>query len=105
MHHLQKNYLECVKTGKNDRKFTIGKYYMNTMEFIKLFPVNIFMPVAKFPRLTILLFCKKMPLRIFGQFRELFKETNGKNWVFYVEKERKKKTGMIKVAKSCHQVT
>ena len=105
MHHLQKNYLECIKTGKNDRKFTIGKYYMNTMEFIKLFPVNIFMPVAKFPRSSILLFCKKMPLRIFGQFRELFKETNDKNWVFYVEKERKKKTGMIKVAKSCHQVT
>ena len=77
--------------GKNDNKFTIGKYHLNTMEFIKLFPVNIFMPVTKFPRLTILLFCKKRLFRIFGQFKRLFKETNDKNWIFCIKKEKKRK--------------
>ena len=103
--HLQKKHLECVKMGRNDSKFTVGKYHMNTMEFIKSFPVNIFMPVTKFPSLTILLFCKKKPFRIFGQFRGLFKETSSKNWVFCIEKKRERKTGMVKVTKSCHQVT
>ena len=59
------------------------------MEIIKLFQVNIFTP--KFPRLTIWLFCKRRAFGIFGQFRELFKETYGKNWGFCVEKERERK--------------
>ena len=37
LNHLQKHYLECIKTGRNDSKFTIGKYHINTMEIIKLF--------------------------------------------------------------------
>ena len=49
------------KMGKNDRKFTIGKYHINTVEIIKLFQVNIFIPVTKFPYLTIFLFCKRRP--------------------------------------------
>ena len=75
------------------------------MEIIKLFQVNIFMPVTKFPRLTIWLFYKRRPFRTFGQFRGLFKETNNKNWGFCFGKEREKKTQMTKVVKSCHQVT
>ena len=108
--------------GRNNSKFTIGKYHINTMEIIKLFQVNIFMPVTKFPHLTIWLFCKRS-FQIFGQFRELFKETNSKNWGFCIEDERERKktrmakadfafrlkgrekTQMAKVVKCCHQVT
>ena len=49
------------------------------------------MPVTKFPHLTIWLFCEWKPFQILGQFRGLFKETNGKNLGFCVEKERKRK--------------
>ena len=61
---------------------------INTLEIIKLLRVNIFMPVTKFPHLTMWLFCKKRSFWIFGWFRGLFKETNGKNWGFCVEKGR-----------------
>ena len=76
-------------------------------EIIKLFRVNIFMPVTKFPCLTIWLFCKRRPFQIFGQFRGLFKETNSKNWEFCVNgKKRRKKTWMAgMVVRCCHQVT
>ena len=30
----QQYYSECVKTGRNDSKFTIGKYHINTMKVI-----------------------------------------------------------------------
>ena len=33
--NLQKKFLECVKTGRNDSKFTIAKYHISTMEIIK----------------------------------------------------------------------
>ena len=49
------------------------------------------MPVTRFPCLTICLFCQSKAFWIFGQFRGLFKETNGKNWGFCIEKEREKK--------------
>ena len=62
------------------------------------------MPLTRFPRLTICLFYKSRPFRIFGQFSVLFKKTNGKIWGFCVEKEREKKTRMTKVVKSCDQV-
>ena len=63
------------------------------MENIKLFQVNIFawVPVTKFPHLTIWLLCKRTPFQIFGQFRGLFRETNCKNWGFGIEKERERK--------------
>ena len=64
------------RMGRNDSKFTIVKYHINTMEIIKLFQVNIFMPVTEFPCLPIVLFCKKRPFWIFDQFRRLFKETS-----------------------------
>ena len=54
MNHLQKNYFEYVKTGKNDGKFAIGKCHINTMGIIKLFQVNIFMPVFSLENLVIL---------------------------------------------------
>ena len=79
------------QTGKNDSKFTVDKYHINTMEIIKLFRVNIFTPVTKFPHLTIWLFCKRRPFPIFGQFKGLFKETNGKSWGFCTENERERK--------------
>ena len=61
------------------------------MEIIKVFPVNIFMPVTRFPCLTVCVICKSRPFWIFGQFRGLFKETNSKNWGFCIKKEREKK--------------
>ena len=75
-------------------KFTIGKYHINTVEIIKLFQVNIFVPVTKFSHLTIWLFCKRRPFQIFGRFRGLFKETSGKNWDFALRKKGREKTRM-----------
>ena len=60
---------------------------ISTQWKLLLFRVNIFMPVTK----LIWLFCKRRPFRIFGRFRGLFKEINGKNWGFCVEKERERK--------------
>ena len=57
------------------------------------------MPVTKFPFLKISLFCKGRSFWIFDKFKGLFKETNGKNWKFCVEKERKRKKQIIKVGK------
>ena len=79
LHHLQNNYLECVKEKKGLITNLLSDKYINTIEIIKLFRVNIFMPVTKLPFLTIFLFCKKRPFRIFDQFRGLFQETNSKN--------------------------
>ena len=76
---------------KKDSKFTIGKYHIKTMKIIKLLQVSIFMPVTRFPGLTIWLFCKRRLFQIFGQFRGLFKETTGKNWTFCIEEERERK--------------
>ena len=78
---------------------------MANSENIKLFQVNIFMPVTKFPHSTIWLFCKRRPFLIFGQFRGLFKETNSKNWGFCIEKERERNIWMAKVVTFCYQVT
>ena len=60
------------QTGGNDGKFTIGKYHINKMEIIKLFQVNIFILVTKFPHLTIWLFWKRRVFQIFGQFKGAF---------------------------------
>ena len=68
-----------------------GKYYINAMDIIKLFRVNIFIPVTKFPFLIIFLLGKRRPFQIFAPIRELFKETNSKNWGFCIEKERERK--------------
>ena len=104
MHDLQKNHLECVKTGRNDSKSTIGKYYMNTMEIIKLFPVNIFMPVRKFPHLTILLFCKKRPSDLWSVQGFFSKKPTVKIGYLALRKKEREKTRMVTVAKSFHQV-
>ena len=45
---------------------------MNTIEIIRLFPINIFMSVANFPCLKILLFYRTKPFMIFGQFAFFF---------------------------------
>ena len=37
LHHLQNNYLECIKTEKNDSKFTLGKYHINAVKIINIF--------------------------------------------------------------------
>ena len=52
------------------------------MEIIKLFWINIFMPVTKFPCLTTWLFCQRRPIWIFGQFRGLLEKTNSNSWKF-----------------------
>ena len=74
------------------------------MEIIKLFSVNIFMPVTKFPCLTILLFCKRRPFRIFGLFKVFLKKPMAKIGYFALRKKGREKTQMVKAAKSC-QVT
>ena len=51
---------------------------------------NIFMPVTRFPFLTTFLFCKRR--WIFDQFKELFKESNGKNWGLVLRKKGREKT-------------
>ena len=91
MNHLQKNYLEYVKTGRNGSKFTIGKYHINIMEIIKLFQVNNFMPVTKFPSLTIWLFCQKGPFQILGQFRGPFEKPAAKIGHFTLRRKGEKK--------------
>lgn len=63
------------------------------------------MLVLIFSSLATFLIDKKKPFRIFGPFKELFKETNGKHWGFCVEKKGESKTQMVEVAKSCCQVT
>ena len=55
------------------------------------------MPLTKFPRLTVLLFCKRRSSKIFGQFRGFFKVTSYKNWLSFIEKERETKIQMVKV--------
>ena len=85
---------------RNDDKFTIGKYHINTMDIIKLFPVKIFMAVTKFPCLTILLFCKRGPFRIFGQIGDFSKKQMAEIGYFAVRKNGREKTRMVKAAKS-----
>ena len=83
--------------GRNDIKFTIGKYYINTMEIIKLFRVN--MPATKFSCLTIWIFCKRRPFQIFSQIRGLFKETSGnKIGDFALRKKGREKRRMVRRA-------
>ena len=78
-----KSYLEWVKIRRNDSKFTIVKYRINTIKIIRLFPINIFMPAANFPCLTILLFYRTKPFMIFGQFGVFFpKKPTTENWSF-----------------------
>ena len=91
--------------GGNDSKFTIGKYHINTMEINKLFRVNIFMPVTKFPHLTIWLFCKKRPFRSLVSSGGFSKKPTAKIGDFALSKKGRAKTRMAKVVKSCHQVT
>ena len=49
------------------------------------------MSVTEFPHLTIWSFAKGRPCWISGWFKELFKETSGKNLGFCFEKERESK--------------
>ena len=55
--------------------------------------------------MAILLFGQRRPFWIFDQFRGPFIETDSKNLGFAMRKKGKEKTRMVKVAKSCHQVT
>ena len=45
------------------KKFTIGKYRINTMVIIKLFPIIFFMPVSNSPSLKFLLCTKGIPFQ------------------------------------------
>ena len=66
------------------------------------------MPVTKFPFLTIFFFfffAKEGPFGSLIILGGCFKGTNDKSWEFWVEKEKERKTQIIKVAKSYHQVT
>ena len=54
------------------------------------------MLVSNFPSLATFLFDKKKPFRIFGQFKELFKETNDKNWGFALRKKGREKHRWLK---------
>ena len=71
----------------------------------KLFPIKMFMPVWNFHCLTTLLFYKRKPFLIFRKFRGLLKKLRIKFGDFSLKKGGEKRTRMVKVAKSCHQVT
>ena len=107
MNHLRINYIECIKTGRNDNKLTtvsyqvsyqhIGNYEVILSKYLyacnKVFSLNN-------------LVCKRRPFQIFCQRWGLFKEkTNGKSWEFVLSKKGEEKTPMAKVVKSCPQVT
>ena len=96
MHHLRKNFLECVKTGMSDSKFTIGEYHIITTEIIKLFPVNIFMPVTKFHPLAILLFCKKRPFRSLVSSGVFSKKPVAKVGYFALRKKGREKIQIVR---------
>ena len=78
---------------------------MITIEIIKLFWANIFMPVTKFPCLTILLFCKKRPFQSLVNSRVFSKKPMAKTGYLALTKKGREKIWIGKVAKSCHQVT
>ena len=90
----KKNYLECVNTGRDNTKFTSGKYHINTMEIIKLFLVNIFMPVTKFPDLTI--FAKRGHFRSLVSSWDFSQKPAAKFGDFAVRKKGRQKTRMAK---------
>ena len=81
---------------KKDSKFTIGKYHINTMKIIKLLQVSIFMPVTRFPGLTIWLFCKRRLFQIFGQFGSFSKKPLAKIGHFALRKKGREKTQLAK---------
>ena len=64
---------------------------MNTMETIKLFPVNIFIPVTKFPRLTILFFLQKEAISDLWLVQVFFQRNQRQNLGICIEKERERK--------------
>ena len=82
-----KKRTKCPRSGLySGGIFTTGKYQINTMEIIKSFPIKFFTACIKLYWFTIFLFYKKKLFRIICRFRRLFKETNGKNVGFCVEK-------------------
>ena len=74
------------------------------MEIIKLFGVNIFLPVRKFSCLTILLFCKRGPFESLISSGHFSKKLEAIIGHFVSRKEGRENTQMFKVAKSFHQV-
>ena len=98
----KKAYLEWVKAERNSSKFTIRKHHINTMEIHKLFPMEIYIPVSNFPRLTILLYYKSY----FGymvNFGGCSKKPTKKIGDFALRQKRREKTRMVKVATLCYQ--
>ena len=69
---------------------------ISTKQIIKLFGVNIFMPVINFPCLTILLFYEFRTFWIFDQFRGLFKEISNKIGDLALRIKGTEKTQMVK---------
>ena len=83
-----------------------GKYHTKTMEIIKLFQINIFVPVTKFPFLTnFFYFAKEDPFGSLISLGDFSKKLTAKIGNFALRKKWREKTQIIKVAKSCHQVT
>ena len=73
---------------------------MNTMEIIKLFPVNIFFLAWQF-----CYFAKRSHFGFLVSSGGFSKKPTAKSGYFALGKKGGEKTGMVKVAKSCHQVT
>ena len=61
------------------------------MESVKLFQVNIFMPVAKFPHLAIWLFCKRKPFGSLVSSGSFPKKLTAKIGDFALIRERERK--------------
>ena len=83
--------------GRNDSKVTKGKYHINTMEILKLFPVNKYLYVCnKGSSLDNCCYiCKSRPFWIFGLF-SFFSFFQSKSWGVCIEKEREKKHELLR---------
>ena len=68
------------------------KYHINTMEIIKLFWVNISMPVTKFPFLAFFYFAKESPFGSLISLEDISNKITTKIGNFALRKKGRKKT-------------
>lgn len=88
LHRLQKKHLDWVRTGR--KSLLLASSISTQWLLLNYFQWKV-LSLLSFVWLTILLFYKRKLFWFFGQFRELSKETNGKNWGFFVEKKGREK--------------
>ena len=77
-------------------------YHISTARIIKLFPIKVFLPASNFPWLATL--TKGTLVRSLVNLRSYWKKPTAQIKDFAFRKKGRGKT-MVKVEKSCHQVT